>query len=99
VSGSKVFFGGKDGHVYALNLADGRQLWKSESMRTLTAPPLAGEAVVCMQTFYGSTVAFDANTGERLWRANLGGSLQSTPILTGDTVYLATYSGVIYAWR
>ena len=61
--GGKVFFGGKDGYVYALNVTDGRQLWRSESMRTLTAPPVAGEAIVCIQTFYGSTQAFESNTG------------------------------------
>ena len=94
-----MFFGGKDGHLYALNLADGKQVWKSESMRTLTAPPVAGDAIVCLQTFYGGTQAFDVNTGKRLWRANLGGSLQSTPILTEEAVYLATYTGVVYALR
>jgi outer membrane protein assembly factor BamB len=52
-----------------------------------------------MQTFYGGTQAFDIETGKRLWRANLGGSLQSTPVLTEDAVYLATYPGVVYALR
>jgi outer membrane protein assembly factor BamB len=91
--------GGKDGHLYALNLADGRELWKSESLRTITAPPLAGDSMVCIQTFYGATQAFDVKTGERIWRASLGGSLQSTPILTEEAVYLATYPGVLYALR
>jgi outer membrane protein assembly factor BamB len=60
---------------------------------------VAGDAIVCMQTFYGGTQAFDVSTGKRLWRANLGGSLQSTPILTDEAVYLATYPGVVYALR
>ncbi len=41
----------------------------------------------------------DINTGEPLWTANLGGSLQSTPIVTAEAVYLATYAGVVYALR
>jgi outer membrane protein assembly factor BamB len=68
-------------------------------MRTITAAPLAGESVVCIQGFYGTTQAYDAKTGEELWRANLGGSLQSTPIVTEESVYLATYPGVLYALR
>ena len=85
--------------MYALNVADGRQLWKSDSLRTLTASPVAGDTVVGVQTFYGSTHVFDAASGKRLWRASLGGSLQSTPILTDEAVYLATYAGVVYALR
>jgi outer membrane protein assembly factor BamB len=52
-----------------------------------------------MQAFYGATQAYDAATGERLWRANLGGSLQSTPVVTDEAIFLATYPGVIYALR
>ena len=65
VAAGKVFFGGKDGYVYALNVTDGRQLWRSESMRTLTASPVAGEAIVCIQTFYGSTQALDVEHRQR----------------------------------
>jgi outer membrane protein assembly factor BamB len=39
------------------------------------------------------------NTGEALWRASLGSSLQSTPIVTEEAVYLATFPGVLYALR
>jgi outer membrane protein assembly factor BamB len=55
--------------------------------------------MVCIQGFYGMTQAYDAGTGKPLWRANLGGSLQSTPVLTADAIYLATYPGVLYALR
>jgi outer membrane protein assembly factor BamB len=55
--------------------------------------------MLCIQAFYGTTLACDVNSGKELWRANLGGSLQSTPIVTEDAVYLATYQGVLYALR
>ena len=94
-----MFFGGRDGHLYAVSLADGRQLWKSAPMRQITAAPVAGASTVCVQAYYGTTQAFDAETGAPLWRANLGGSLGSTPVITADLVYLATYQGVVYALR
>ena len=68
-------------------------------MRTLTAEPVAGEGTVWIQGFYGATQAFDINTGEEQSRMSLGGSLQSTPIVTEEAVYLATYPGVVYAVR
>jgi eukaryotic-like serine/threonine-protein kinase len=94
-----VFVASKDGHLYALALDDGKELWQSASMRTITAAPLAGDSIVCIQTHYGETHAFDIKTGKELWAANLGGSLQSTPIVTPEAVYLATYQGVVYALR
>ena len=54
---------------------------------------------VCIQTFYGTTQAFETDTGKELWRANLGGSVRSTPVVSADAVYLATYPGVVYALR
>jgi outer membrane protein assembly factor BamB len=99
VSGGKVFFGGRDGHLYALAQSDGRELWKSRPMRAITAPPLAADGFVCVQSFYGTTQAFETETGKELWRANLGGSVSSTPIVSTEAVYLATYPGVVYALR
>lgn len=68
-------------------------------MRALTAAPVAAGSMVCVQSFYGATQAFDAATGKELWRANLGGSLSSTPVVTADAIYLATYPGVVYGLR
>ena len=68
-------------------------------MRQITAAPLAGASLACVQGFHGATQAYDLSTGETLWRANLGGSLGSTPIITDEMVYLATYPGVLYALR
>jgi outer membrane protein assembly factor BamB len=106
-SGHRVFARGrrrqslrwKQRHLYALTLDGGKEVWKSAQMRTITASPLAGDSIVCIQTFYGATQAFDIKTGKGLWTANLGGSLQSTPIVTPEAVYLATYQGVVYALR
>jgi outer membrane protein assembly factor BamB len=80
-------------------VADGREIWKSTSIRQITAPVLAGVSSVCVQSYYGTTQAYGRKTGEELWTARLGGSLQCTPILTDEAVYLATYPGVIYALR
>jgi outer membrane protein assembly factor BamB len=97
VADGTVYFGGKDGHVYALTAATGAQVWKSPSMRSITAAPLADASIVCIQGFYGLTQAYDAKTGAGLWTISLGGSLFSTPIVTEQAVYIVNYSGVVYA--
>jgi outer membrane protein assembly factor BamB len=35
--------------------------------------------------------------GKVLWKANLGNSVQSAPVVTEDVVYLAGMEGEIYA--
>ena len=93
-----MFIGGKDGFLYALTLADGSRV-EIEVAAHADRGAGRGRGIVWIQGFYGTTQAFDINTGEELWRMSLGGSLQSTPIVTGEAVYLATYPGVVYAVR
>jgi len=38
-------------------------------------------------------------SGKILWKAALGGSIQSVPVLAGDSIYLASLSGEVYALR
>jgi outer membrane protein assembly factor BamB len=62
---------------------------------SVTSPPVVGKGVVCIQA--GGLVALDISSGKVLWRASLGRSLQSAPVLTGSTVYLAGIQGIVYA--
>jgi outer membrane protein assembly factor BamB len=68
-------------------------------MRAITAPPVAAGGMLCVQMFYGATQAYELEKGAELWRASLGGSLNSTPIISEGRLYLATYPGVVYALR
>jgi hypothetical protein len=36
-------------------------------------------------------------SGKMLWRAGLGGSVQSVPVLTSDAMYVASLDGEVYA--
>jgi outer membrane protein assembly factor BamB len=58
---------------------------------------MIGDGVVCIQA--GGTFALDASNGKILWRAGLAGAIQSVPVLAGETMYLASLSGEIYALR
>jgi outer membrane protein assembly factor BamB len=63
----------------------------------VTAPPVIGDGVVCVQA--GGTFALDRTTGSVVWRAALAGAVQSVPVLAGDTIYLTSLSGEVYALR
>jgi outer membrane protein assembly factor BamB len=41
----------------------------------------------------------DIASGKVVWRAALAGAIQSVPVLAGETIYLASLSGEVYALR
>jgi outer membrane protein assembly factor BamB len=97
VSGDLAVIGSKDGFLYALETQTGRLRWKTAVGEVVTAPPVIGDGVVCIQA--GGTFALDSATGNVVWRAALAGAVQSVPVLAGDTIYLASLSGEVYALR
>jgi outer membrane protein assembly factor BamB len=97
VSGDLTVIGSKDGFLYALETQTGHLRWKTAVGEVVTAPPVIGEGFVCIQA--AGTFALDSATGNVLWRAALAGAVQSVPVLAGDTIYLASLSGEVYALR
>jgi outer membrane protein assembly factor BamB len=71
--------------------------WKTTVGEVVTAPPVIGDGMVCIQA--GGTFALDFATGQIVWRAGLAGAIQSVPVLAGETIYLASLSGDVYALR
>ena len=68
-----VYFGGDDGNVYAVNAADGHQLWKHATGGPVPATPaLAGE-LLYVGSYDGKFYAFDARTGATRWKFATGG--------------------------
>jgi outer membrane protein assembly factor BamB len=69
--------------------------WQVRVSDVVTAPPVVGNGLVCIQA--GGTQALDIASGNLVWRAGLGGAVQSAPVLTGDAIYVATNDGEVYA--
>jgi len=52
---------------------------------------VANDRVLC--SGYGTLVALDAHTGEKLWRVRVGHDINAPPAVIGDTVYVTTNNG------
>ena len=87
--------GGKEGYLYCFEVPTGELRWKTRVSDVITAPPVVGEGVVCIQA--GGMSALDMVSGNVVWRAGLGGAVQSVPVLAGDVIYLASLNGEVYA--
>jgi outer membrane protein assembly factor BamB len=95
VNNGIAVIGSKDGCLYALNSRSGQLLWKAQAGEVATAPPVFAEGIVCVQA--AGLIAFDLASGRMAWRAGLGGSVQSAPVLTGEAIYITGLDGEVYA--
>ena len=95
----RVFIGSRDGFLYAVDAATGRQLWRVDhSMSWVNTSPAVADGVV----FAGSSderflQAVDARTGRELWRLATERPVWSSPAVAGDMVYVGDGSGTMYA--
>lgn len=93
---------GKDGVLYALDLASGALLWKDKVANpglNVSSASLAHGTLVVGST--GGVFAFNAATGASLWHALTGVSVASSPAVSGGTgtqvAFVGGLAGNLYA--
>ena len=62
------FVGSNDGHLYAINLADGRKVWAYQTADAVEAAPLVLQGAVYVGSVNGYLYALDAATGALQWK-------------------------------
>jgi outer membrane protein assembly factor BamB len=67
-SAGRVFVGSNDGHLYALDLADGRKVWAFKTADAVEAAPLVLQGAVYVGSADGFLYALDAATGALRWK-------------------------------
>lgn len=106
-----VVAGSGDGRMCGLDLADGRILWTHVSQSTVfkvspyrrdDRPLLSSPTIAADKVLFGSAdghlYCIEAETGRDLWSFAIGASVMSTPLVTGNAVYVAAYDGRLYAF-
>jgi len=94
VLGNLLVVGTLDGHVYAMYVATGKQLWSAEVDDEVISPPAIDAGVVYVRTNSGNVYAFDSNSGERKWAYDQG----NVPLLSlrGNGPLLAAHGVVMF---
>ena len=95
IADSLVLFGATDGYVYALNVYNGKMVWKHQTdYKVGNAPAITDKTVyVCSDKVY----ALDIETGKLLWEQDLGAIVNTSPALAHEMVYVGCDDGHIYA--
>ena len=99
-----VLLGTTRGNVIALALSDGTEQWRTYVGSEIGAQPVAAQGRVFAHTIDGELIAFDAETGEKLWSYSSQVPLltlrgTSTPVTGRDVVYTGFASGKVVALR
>jgi len=92
--GKVVYLPALDHHLYALNLADGKLLWKQDlGSALLSAPLLTKDGLLYVSAMQGEVFALKAADGSQVWKMDTGGRLWSAPVLHEDMLYVGNASG------
>lgn len=86
VADGRLYLGTHDGHVLALEAADGAALWSFATGDAVLAAPAVDSSRVYAGSFDHHVYALDPGTGDLLWKRDTRGAVVSTPAVAGDRI-------------
>ncbi|UCF62107.1 MAG: PQQ-binding-like beta-propeller repeat protein [Anaerolineaceae bacterium] len=92
VADDLAFFGDYLGLAYAVDINNGQEVWRVTLDGPVTTTPAYKDGVVFFVTEAGTVYAFETDSAKPFWTSNpvLNGRLLSDPVLSGDTLLVAT---------
>jgi outer membrane protein assembly factor BamB len=105
VANGKVYFGGGDGNVYAVDAQAGTLLWKFPTKDVVHASPAVANNTVYIGSWDSYLYAIDADTGLEKWSFKSGEDntthnqvgFQSSAAVVDGTVYVGCRDAHVYA--
>jgi len=88
--------GGKDDNLLALNLKNGKSIWKKK-LRDINSSPITAEGALFVGTRRGLFFGLNSMNGEELWQFKTGDFIYSTPAFSGETLYFGSGDSKIYS--
>lgn len=88
----RVYVGSRDGHLYALNRATGREEWKAASKDLVTSTPALQGEHVFFASFDGSVQALNAKNGAPKWRYESHQPISGDLVVEGDRLFAGSRS-------
>lgn len=95
VAGGRVFFGGRDGVVRALDAARGSESWSVPTGGAIAFPPTIAAGRAYVGSADGWVYCLDAATGARLWRFRAAPAERWIPVYGGLSSTWPVNSGVL----
>lgn len=88
------------GVMRCLSLATGDDIWETPLHARVTATPILAGGVLYVATETGELYALDARSGRQLFHDQVStGPIQASPLVLGDTLFVAALNGTVRAYR
>lgn len=94
-----VIFGGRDGFLYAVERATGKERWRMDhKVSWVMSKPAIAEGKVFTGTSDGRFIqAIDLQTGQEVWKFTIQNVCWSSPTFADGVVYIGSDEGRLYA--
>lgn len=94
-----VYFGSSDGKLRAVDVEAKREnvRFSFQIEEAIWASPLVADGRVYVPAMDHHVYGLDAETGEILWKTQVGGAMAAQPILEDGILYVGTFDGQVYA--
>jgi len=83
--------------IYAMRLSDGKALWSTGKAGASISDVVASGQNVLIGSLDGSLHAIDTTSGTPRWQFTADGWVTGAPLVAGDTIYVGTMGGSVYA--
>ncbi len=92
-----AYFGSQDNFVYAVQLRDGKELWKYQTGGAVVGSPLLFSGEIIVGSFDKKLYALDADDGELEWSFSSDNWFWAGPVTDGETIFAPSMDGFVYA--
>lgn len=99
VDGDTVYFGARDGFLYAVSSSEGKLRWRFDHEQSWvnTSPAIADNTVYAASSDGHFLQAVDTRTGKENWRSETTRPIWSSPLVVGKYLYFCDWAGNINA--
>jgi outer membrane protein assembly factor BamB len=94
--GQAIYAASAEGRIVRLDSATGREVWRIDAGRTLSAGVGVGEGLVLVGTPKGELLAFRSETGQPAWTAKLSGEVLTEPVAAAGVVAVRANDGKVW---
>lgn len=93
-----VFLGGNDSNYYAIGIDSGNILWKKNlHTKIIGGSAIDAEGNLITGCIDGSVYSLNSETGDVKWKMETNGAIVTSPIVSGNYIYLSSYDSYIYS--
>jgi len=93
--GERLYVGGRDDRLVALDVRDGREVWAYQSPIRLWGAPVAAGDALYLTLRRGDVIALDAATGQERWSTGTGIHFFASPLVADGVVIAQGAEGVV----